>query len=375
MNRDFLTKLIKKTFALAKKGEGFVSPNPLVGAVIVKDKKVIATGYHKRAGLPHAEIEAMRKVKMPLEEAELYVNLEPCSHWGKTPPCVEEIIRAKFKKVVIATPDPNPQVRGKSIKKLIQAGIKVVVGILPEEAERLNEVFFKNMRKRLPFVVVKVAQSLDGKIALKSGDSKWITKEETRVFAKMLRDKYDAVLVGINTVIKDDPSLNGVKKEPHKVVIDPSLRIPLDCNLFHKSSKKIIIFASPTHNKKKLSYLKDKAEVVIVTKAKETGMFDLKEILKILYQKGIMSVFVEGGANTLGRFFDQAVVDKIYFFFAPRIIGGEESLTSVGGEGVRKINEAVEIKDWKFRRIKDDFLIIGYPKFKVKRKGKKQVKR
>jgi diaminohydroxyphosphoribosylaminopyrimidine deaminase/5-amino-6-(5-phosphoribosylamino)uracil reductase len=357
------TFFIKKTFNLAKKGEGFTSPNPMVGAIVVKDNKIIATGFHKKAGLPHAEAEALQKAKTSLRDATLYVNLEPCFHWGRTPPCVDRIIDSGIGRVVVATTDPNPRVKGKSIKKLKKAGLEVRVGIMETEAKKLNEVFFKNMQDGLPFVAIKVAQSLDGKIATKFKQSKWITHQKARFFSHRLRDRYDAVLVGVNTVIQDNPYLGGTKKEPFRVVIDPQLRIPLNSFLVKRIPKKLIVFCSQkgARKRKKIDYLRRKASVYIL---KEKGGFlDLKEVLSILYRREIMSVFVEGGSTTWGRFFDQKLVDKIYFFFAPKIIGGSLALSSIGGRGVSKIKEATEVRGLEIKIIGEDFLITGYPYF------------
>ncbi len=364
MKRDsssFQDKLfIKKTLQLAKRAEGYTSPNPMVGAVLVKEGKIISCGYHKKAGYPHAEVEAIDKAKQFCVGSTLYVNLEPCCHWGRTPPCVDKIIRSGIKRVVIATLDPNPSVRGKSVKILKKAGIKVKVGVLEEEAKKLNEIFFKNMQKRMPFVVVKVAQSLDGKIATFKGESKWITGIKARRFSKRLRDKYDAVCVGVNTVIKDNPSLEGMKKRTCKIVLDPILKIPLKAKLVKKAEGDLIIFTSKDNlHRKKVKYLKKKAFIYFLPLKKDS--FSLKDALKILYEKhSICSVFVEGGAYTIGRFFDEGLVDKIYFFYAPKIIGGEKNLSSVGGEGIKRLQDVHRVKDLEIIRIGEDILISGY---------------
>ncbi|MEM7817032.1 MAG: bifunctional diaminohydroxyphosphoribosylaminopyrimidine deaminase/5-amino-6-(5-phosphoribosylamino)uracil reductase RibD [Candidatus Aenigmatarchaeota archaeon] len=363
-NKTIQTKdiyFLKKTFELAKKSEGFTSPNPLVGAIIVKKGKIIAKGYHKRAGLPHAEIEAIRKAKENLKNSTLYVNLEPCFHFGRTPPCVDEIIKSGIKKVVIAIKDPNPLVNGKSIKKLKSAGIKVViVKQLGKEAKKLNEVFFKNMRKRLPFIAVKIAQSLDGKIATKTGQSKWITTEKSRKFVKVLRDKYDSILVGINTVLKDNPHLDGFKKRPFKIVIDPNLKIPLNSFLVKKRASKLIIFTDERNkNNPKIKSFPSFIKLFFLKSKK--GYFILKKILKILFNLQIMSVLIEGGSETLGRFFDEKLIDKVYFFISPKIIGGKDALTSVGGKGMDNLKKVPFLKDLEIKRIGKDILILGYP--------------
>ena len=351
---------IEKTINLARKAEGCTSPNPLVGAVLVRNNKIIAQGYHKRAGLPHAEIEAIKKAGPKAKGSTLYVNLEPCFHFGRTPPCVDKIIETGIKKVVSATSDPNPLVRGKSMQKLKKAGVKVKVGLCTEEAKKLNEVFFKNMKKKLPFVVAKLAQTLDGKIATKSGTSKWITSKKARSYARSLRDKYDCVLVGVNTVISDNPRLDGLKKIPFKAVIDPEGRIPLNSYLVRKNPENLFIFTSNT-KRKKLKNILAKAKVFALNK--KGGSFDLKKVLKILYAQGVTSVFVEGGSATLGRFFDQKLVDKTHLFLAPKIMGGKESLTSIGAKGF-SLNKCPVIKEMSIERVGDDVLVSGYPAYK-----------
>lgn len=355
---------LKKAFKLAKKGEGFTSPNPLVGAIITKNKKVLACGYHKKAGCPHAEIDALQKITSSVEGATLYVNLEPCYCWGKTPPCVDRIIESGIKKVVVSTFDPNPDVCGKSVKKLREAGIEVVSGALEGEAKRINEIFFKNMLARLPFVAVKSAMSLDGRITTATGESKWITGEPARKHAKRIRNKYDAALVGVNTVLKDNPRLEGIQKKNFKIIIDPRLRMPEDSFLLRHAEGKVIIISSPEARKpsRKLAALEKHCEVCFVKEKK--GVIDLKEVCKLLYKRNIMSVFAEGGSYTLGQFFDQKCVDKIYFFFAKKILGGTKALPSIGGEGIQKINNAVIVTNSTIKKIGDDFLVEGYPSFK-----------
>jgi diaminohydroxyphosphoribosylaminopyrimidine deaminase/5-amino-6-(5-phosphoribosylamino)uracil reductase len=348
-----------KVLSLAKKAEGRTSPNPLVGALIVKKGKILAAGYHKRCGLAHAEIEAIQKAGLKnCKGATLYVNLEPCSHFGRTPPCVEAILAGGFARVVIATEDPNPQVRGRSVRRLRRAGIKVSLGILDEQSRRLNEVFFKNMLEGTPFVVGKIAQSLDGKITTSKGVSRWITAKSSRNMAKGLRDKYDSVLVGINTVVKDNPGLDGLHKRGLKIIIDPELRIPLSCRLLKKSSRQVIIFAS-SRSKNKITRIPRSAKVFFLEEKK--GRLSLSEMLNIIFKLGVMSVFVEGGSETLGRFFEQRLIDKVYFFIAPRIIGGKHALSSVGGRGFPDLDRACELKDLRIDELKKDILICGYP--------------
>ena len=351
---------ISKTFELAKKAQGKTSPNPMVGCVIVKDSKIIASGFHRKAGFPHAEVDALNKIKGKARSTTLYVNLEPCFHWGKTPPCVDKIISCGIKKVVISVKDPNPLVCGRSIAKLRKKGIEVKVGVLNKEAARLNEVFFVNMRQKRPFLAVKVAQTLDGKIANARGESKWITSGYSRSFARRLRSIYDAVLVGANTVLKDNPSLT-CGKRLIKVILDPYLRISKEAKLF-REAKAVFIFTGSEVDKAKLANLRDKA-IIIQTGYSGRG-FDLRKILKILYSYGIMSVLIEGGSLTLGGFFDAKLADKLYIFLSPSIMGKRDALSSIGGQGNVSISKMTQIRDAKLDKIGRDLLVTGYPVFK-----------
>ncbi|MCF7909537.1 MAG: bifunctional diaminohydroxyphosphoribosylaminopyrimidine deaminase/5-amino-6-(5-phosphoribosylamino)uracil reductase RibD [Candidatus Omnitrophica bacterium] len=347
---------MQKAIRLARKGAGSVSPNPLVGAVVVKNNKIISEGFHRKAGLAHGEAEALDKAGLYAQKATLYVNLEPCCYFGRTPPCVDKIIKAGIKRVVIGTKDPNPKVDGRSIRKLRDHKIEVTNGVCREEAKKINEVFFKNMKERLPFVVAKTAQTLDGKIATSLGQSKWITTDKSRKFSRKLRDRYDAVLIGAKTLREDNPKLNGLKKKPYKVIISSSLDLPKNSYILKNFADKTIIFT--------LSKLKTKGDlpgpVKIFTLKKIKKGISLKQVLKKLYSYGIMSVFVEGGSYTLGRFFEEKMVDKVYFFIAPKICGGKNSITSVGATGVKKIEKCLRIQKLKIKKIGEDILIRGY---------------
>lgn len=358
-------KWMKKALSLADKAISSVSPNPAVGCVIVKNNKLLSWGYHKKAGKNHAEVDALEKLSSKVRQASLYVTLEPCFHFGKTPPCVDKIIEYKkqIKEVVIACKDPNPLTKGKSITKLKKNGFKVTVGVLEKEAAKLNEVFFKNMKEKMPFVVVKSAQSLDGKTVTRKGHSKWITSEKSRKYVKVLRDNYDSILVGINTVLKDNPTLNGAKKKLIKVVIDSSLKIPLNSTLVKDYAQSLIVVCSDRAGKnKKSKLLKKGAELIELSK--ENNKFNLKSVLKKLYAKGICSVFVEGGATTSGLFFDAKLVDKVYFFYAPMVIGGKAACGAVYGNGVEKIIDSANLVDVEIERIDCDILITGYPQYR-----------
>jgi len=347
---------MKKVFQLAYRAQGFTSPNPMVGAVVVKNNKIIGQGYHRKAGLPHAEVIALNKAGRMAYGATLYVNLEPCCHWGRTPPCVDRIIAAGIKRVVISVKDPNPLVNGRSIRKLKAAGIKVDVGLMKEEGARINEVFFKAIKTQLPFVALKFAQSLDGKITYRGKDSKWITSGAARHRARLLRSFYDAVVVGVNTILVDNPYLDSslAGKEMTKVVLDPELRIRPDFNIFRRG-KVIIVYRKG--EKIPSSFGGSKTEFVSCSIKKRE--FVLKELLAKLFSRGIYSLFVEGGAFTLGSFLKQKVADKIYIFIAKKIIG-EQGLESIGAQ-IR--NNYVEIKKVICSHEKDYLFVEGYPSY------------
>jgi len=351
---------INQTFGLAKKAEGKTSPNPMVGCLIVKNGSIISSGFHRRAGLPHAEQEALMRARESVRGATLYVNLEPCCHWGRTPPCVDRIISAGIKRVVIAVKDPNPQVNGRSIRKLRRAGIQVKVGLQVTRAQELNEVFFGNINNLRPFVAAKVAQTLDGKIANSKGKSRWITSLSSRRFAKKLRARYDAILVGVNTVIKDNPRLNASKRLV-KIILDPDLKTPGDANLF-KRAKSVFIFTKKGIHSGKEALLGEKARIIKLA-CRRRG-FDLRKILQILYSYQVTSVFVEGGSFTLGSFFDTKLVDKLYVFVSPKIMGKRNALDPIGGEGDISMSNITEVDDINIERTGRDFLFTGYPRFK-----------
>lgn len=351
-------KFLKETLVLAKKGMGWVNPNPMVGAVIVKDGKVVGKGYHKKYGAPHAEAEAIRFARTSparLNRATLYVNLEPCSHFGKNPPCTDAIIKAGIKKVVCSNIDPNPQVAGKGIKILQDNGIEVKVGSLEEEARVLNKAFFTFHEKKRPYLAIKFASSLDGKIATYTGDSKWITNEQAREYARNLRGEYQTVLVGINTILTDNPHL-GVRvrrrKDPVRIILDPKLKIPAESQ-FLRDDNTIIVTTSQTEKNKKQAFLKKGIEMMVF----EKGKIPIAELLSRLANKGIISVLVEGGGDTLGNFVDSGLVDKVYAFYAPILIGGKKGVSAIGGEGVEKITAAMRLKNVLFKKFDDNFLI------------------
>lgn len=349
---------LAKTLKLAEKGLGWTFPNPMVGAVIVKNNQILASGYHRKAGFPHAEIEALNSLKTSLKNATLYVNLEPCSHFGKTPPCVGAIIASGITKVVCCTLDPNPSVAGKGVRELEQAGIKVEVGTLKNEAEILNEAFFTFHRKKRPFIALKFASSLDGKIATSDGNSKWITNEKARDFARKLRSQYQAVIIGINTVLKDNPHL-GVrrnnKKDPLRIILDSTLKIPYDSSVLRDNN--ILIATTTKADQKKQKILQQRGVPLLIF---EQNLIPLHKLLEELRKMEIISILVEGGGKVSGSFLDQQLIDKVYAFHAPILIGGEKAINAIDGEGIQTIADAIHLKNISYRKFDDNLLTIGY---------------
>lgn len=343
---------MKRTIELACLGELAVSPNPMVGAVIAKGGKIIAEGWHKKFGGPHAEINALREAGISAANATLYVNLEPCSHCNKkTPPCVPEIIASGISRVVVGMKDPNPEVNGRGILDLKRAGIKVDVGCLKNDALQLNAKFAKWIATKIPYVGMKVAMSLDGKIATKSGESKWITSPESRNFVHNLRDTYDAVLVGINTVIADDPMLKGKIKEPARIILDSKLRIPLRANVLRDSN--VIIATTAAAEKSKLNRLKKRGVILKIFPSR----IELTPLLHFLGKRGISSILVEGGSEVFGSFTDKRLVDHFYWFVALKVIGGRGAMTAVSGKGIEHLKQSLALFDVVIKKIGDDILI------------------
>lgn len=349
---------------LALKGKGLTSPNPMVGSLVVKNGNIIGKGFHIKAGLAHAEVIALDEASDKAEGATLYVTLEPCVHFGRTPPCVARIIKSGVKEVVIGMLDPNPLNNGKGIEILKQNKIRVKVGFLEDKLKRMNEAFVKYITKKLPFITIKVAESLDGRIATRTGDSKWITSDKSRSFAHRLRRDFDAVMVGVNTVLRDNPKLDAwfSKKQPVKIVVDSQLSTPEKANIF-SGAKQVIIatlasnLGQETENRKILAAKAD----ILETKEK-AGQINLKDMLKKLAAMEISNILVEGGGILIGSLFDEGLVDKIMFFISPKIIGGKDAISSVMGQGVARVERALRLKDISLRRFGEDFLVEGYVK-------------
>jgi diaminohydroxyphosphoribosylaminopyrimidine deaminase/5-amino-6-(5-phosphoribosylamino)uracil reductase len=361
-------EFMRMTLSLARKGVGTTSPNPMVGALIVKGQKIVGEGYHKKAGMPHAEVVALEAAGPAARGATLYVNLEPCCHQGRTPPCVGAIIKAGIKKVVVAMRDPNPLVLGKGIEQLKRAGIDVKVGLLEAEARQLNEAFVTVKEQNRPFILMKAATSLDGKIATKIGESRWISNEESRKYANKLRSTMDGVMVGINTVILDNPMLvprmTKPKRYPVRIVLDSKLRIPLTCQLVKTADRfRTMIFALNDARTEKESRLKSMSVEVVRVGPGDNGRISLAEVCKGLVERDITSVLLEGGGELNSSLLKEGFVDKIVFFYAPKIIGGKEAPASVMGKGIAKISNAMPLERVQVRRFGQDILVEGYVKY------------
>lgn len=353
-------KYMQLALSLAKKGRGSTNPNPMVGAVIVKDNRVIGQGYHIRCGEGHAEVNAFRNATEDVTKATMYVTLEPCSHYGKTPPCAKLIIEKKISRVVVAMTDPNELVAGSGISMLREAGIEVEVGLFEEEARKLNEVFLKYIVKKEPFVVLKTAMTLDGKIATVSGQSQWISCEESRKQVHELRNAYMGILVGVQTVIADNPSLTcriEGGKNPVRIVCDSHLRIPMDCNLLNDNQAKTIIATTVSPSEE----ISKKAEI-LVFEPDENGQVPIKQLVKKLGELGIDSVLVEGGSTMAYSFLEADCVDKVLSYIAPKIVGGASAKTPIGGDGRKELEKAWQLEDCSVTPIGCDFLISGYIK-------------
>ncbi len=361
------TKYMSLAVSLAKRAEGVTTPNPLVGAVLVREGRVIGKGYHKRSGLPHAEIEAIfdaEKRGNVVNGSTLYVTLEPCCHTDKrTPPCVNSIIDKGISNVIVGTLDPNPKVSGRGIELLKKRGLKVRVGVAEEACKIINEAFFKYISSGIPFVTLKLACTLDGKIATMTGDAKWIGSEDQRNFAQRLRKKVDAIMVGIETVLLDDPQLTvRLRKkaidQPVPIVLDSRLRIPIESRLL-KIHKSPLIIATDKANLEKKKNLEQSGSRVLIFDSNINGKIDLPNLLKKLGELEITSVLIEGGSRVAASALNQRVVDKIVLFYAPKIIGAE-GISMVGDLNVLKVKEALSIRDVKVKIFGDELMIEGY---------------
>ena len=351
---------MRKALRLARRGLGKTRPNPMVGAVLVRNGEIIGQGYHRRYGGNHAEINAIQDAGGEVSGATLYVTLEPCCHHQKkTPPCLDALLRGNIGRVVIGTVDPNPLVNGRSIEILDQRGIETRVGVLEEECAKLNEVYFKYMKTGLPFVTLKFAQTLDGRIASATGDSRWISSESSRRLAHRLRSLHDAVLVGVGTVLADDPELTVRQVEgrnPLRIVADSRLRIPLSARVLREQDVAPTIIATTSRaDAEKLPSLREMGVEVLTVDEDEKGEVDLKGLLRILGGRGISSILVEGGASIITSLLHQQLVDKVIVFIAPKIMG--RGIETVGDLGISAVGQALKLSFVRTYRSGDDLVI------------------
>jgi len=372
-------KYMEVAIKLAGRGRGDANPNPMVGAIIVKDGKIISSGYHRQVGLHHAEIEAINNSSQSLESSTMYVTLEPCTFQGKTPPCVNEIVKHKLKEIIIGCIDPNPKVNGRGIEFLKKAGIKVKSGLLKNKIEQQNEVFFKQIKTGIPFICCKIASSIDGKLAAKSSDSRWITSERSRMQVQDLRKEYGCILTGINTVLNDNPYLfprknieysykNYGSQKFYRVILDSNLRINLDSNIVKTSNLvKTIVFIEDKNKSKFTGKIKkleeNNIDVLPVNKdiVEFTGL-DIIKIIKILYKKyEITSILLECGPALITSFLKRNLIDKFIFYFAPKIIGGDSDYNMFTELGINKIKDSINLRFENIKRIGSDIVITAYP--------------
>ncbi|WP_226643680.1 bifunctional diaminohydroxyphosphoribosylaminopyrimidine deaminase/5-amino-6-(5-phosphoribosylamino)uracil reductase RibD [Mesobacillus subterraneus] len=357
-NQDYMALAIN----LARATEGQTSPNPRVGAVLVKDGQIIGMGAHLKAGEPHAEVHAVKMAGEKAEGATLYVTLEPCSHFGKTPPCSNLVIESGIKKVFVACVDPNPLVGGAGIRKMRDAGIEVDVGLMEEEAKALNKVFFHYISTGLPYVTLKSATSLDGKIATVTGESKWITGEEARKDVHHFRHAHDAILVGVNTVIKDNPSLttrlDSGGKNPIRVILDTTLRTPLDSRIVNDHAADTIIVTGTDADPERVRQFSERGIEIIKLETAKIGIVDM---LKKLGDRSITSVYVEGGAEVHGSFLKEKAFQQVITYIAPKLLGGKTAPTAYGGKGIARLEDTVPLRIIDVKQLGQDIRFIAEP--------------
>ncbi len=349
---------------LARRGAGRVSPNPLVGAVIVKDDKVVGRGYHRAYGTDHAEVAAIRDASGDTRGATMYVTLEPCNHTGHTPPCTQAILRAGIRRVVIGLRDPNPDVPGRGAEFLRSKGVEVTEGVLTEACRVQNEVFIHYITRKVPFVVMKIAATLDGKIATRTGNSQWITGEKSLWMVHRLRGELDAVMVGVGTVLSDDPLLTcrspRPPRQPLRIVVDTSLKIPEASRLVSSvETAPVLIATGPDIDLAKKRRLEGRG-VEILTLPLYNKKVDLRALMSKLGERKITSVLLEGGSRLNASALAQGIARKVMFFYAPKILRGQESLSMFAVPSPESLREAIPVHDWKVRRVGKDFLFEGY---------------
>jgi len=363
---DLDERYMREALDLARLGAGTASPNPLVGAVVVSGSRVVGRGYHAQPGLPHAEVLALDEAGAAAGGATLYVTLEPCAHWGRTPPCTDAIIRAGIRRVVAAMEDPDRQVRGRGLRRLAEAGIETSLGTAEDAASRLNEAYVKHRTTGLPFVTAKWAMSVDGRIATRSGDSRWISGTASRSVAHALRAASDAILVGIGTVLRDDPQLTvrdlpGDRRggrQPARIVVDSRLRIPLGARVLARDGAGVIV-ATTRHAHPDGRRSLEALGVEVVVADGPDGRVDLRALCEVLGRRGVTSLLVEGGGAVHSACIDAGLVDKVVVFVAPLILGGPAP-GPVGGAGVEKLVEAWRLTQTTMRQVEQDIVIEGY---------------
>jgi len=357
MDEFYMTRVLK----LAKKGEAWVSPNPMVGAVIVKDNRIIGEGYHQKFGGNHAEINAINHATETIEGATIYVNLEPCTHYGKTPPCIERIIACRPARVVIGTSDPNPLVAGGGIKALKKSGIETTLGVLEETCKRINERFFKFIRTGIPFVTLKYAQTLDGRIATSVGHSQWISSEKSLRFAHMLRSHHDAALIGVGTLLRDNPELTTrltKGRNPLRVVVDSHLRTSPDAGILKNQNTAKTIIATTIHaGREKLNQLDEIGIETMIVEQDNNHRVQLTKLFAELGKRKISSVLVEGGAAIITSLLKGKLADRVVIIIAPKIVG--KGVEAVGDLGIQSMDESLKLTYRKILRKGDDLIIDG----------------
>jgi diaminohydroxyphosphoribosylaminopyrimidine deaminase/5-amino-6-(5-phosphoribosylamino)uracil reductase len=353
---------MRRALALAQEAEGETSPNPMVGCVIVDDDgNIVGEGYHHKAGEPHAEVNALAEAKKLARGATAYVTLEPCAHYGRTGPCCVALARAGIRRVVVACTDPNPLVAGQGLQYLRLQGIEVETGVCEQEALRLNERFLTWISKQRPFITLKYAMTLDGKIAARTGDSKWITGEEARAFAHRLRRQHDAILVGIGTVLEDDPELTCrlvMGKNPLRVVLDSQLRISLMAQVLNPEADTLIITGEAA-DAVKVAALSSLPNVEVLRLPLAQGRLPLPMVIAALAERGVTSLLVEGGSAVHGAFKDADLCDRVYAFIAPKLIGGSQAFTPMGGVGSDLIEDGWQLEQVECSALGGDFLLTG----------------
>ncbi len=355
-------KFMRRALVLARKGMGKTSPNPAVGCVIVRNGEIVGEGWHRKAGTPHAEVHALAMAGKKAVGADVYVTLEPCSHHGRTPPCAEALIGANVGRVFAGMVDPNPKVSGGGVRMLEKAGIQVTVGVLERECRTLNEAFVKYVTTGLPFVILKSAMTLDGKIATTTGDSKWITNEKSRRHVHKLRSQVDAVLVGVGTVEADDPQLTAripKGRDPLRVVVDSSLRFPRQARMLRSPSPAGTVIATVSREPAATRELESLGAEILRCRGR-AGRVDLGDLFAQLGARGVQSLLLEGGGVLAGEALRQGLIDKFLLFFAPKLVGGE-GLAPFIGPGVGRMAEAFRLQDISVTRFDDDILVEGYP--------------